>query len=109
MVSEVNSFRCQNHQLEQCNFILRKNCLATLEKKTISDAEMKVLLIDRRVINLDNLLRKDGERFNCGGVLDYDHRAERWRIRFVTYRVKQSSPNLPDRSRRVIVPQNKES
>lgn len=108
VLSGNSSFRCRNYDVEECNFILWKNCLAALEKKTISDAEMMVLLIDRRVINLDNLLRKDGERFSCGGMLEYNRRADRWGIRFVQRRVKQSSPNLPDRSRRLTVPRNEE-
>lgn len=109
VLSGISSFRCRNYDIKKCNFILWKNCLAALEKKTISDAEMMVLLIDRRVINLDNLLRKDGERFSCGGMLENNRRVGRWGIRFVPRRVKQSSPNLPDRSRRLTVPRNEES
>lgn len=83
--------------------------MAALEGKTITDAEMMVLLTDRKVINLDNLLRKDGERFSCGGMLEYNRMANRWGIRFVPRRVKRSSPNLPDRSRRRTVPRKEES
>lgn len=95
-----NLFRCKRYISEECDFFLRRTCLASLGKSSISNEEMAVLL-KGNVINLDDLLRKDGERFSCGGILDYNDRTGWWGICFVRRRAKRSSPGLPDRRRKV--------
>lgn len=101
--SNVYSFRdyfqCTRRAEQKCDFFIRRTRLAALGKKSISDPEM-TLLLKNQVISLKDLQKRNGERFSCGGILIYDEDWG-WTIGF-TKRIPASSPNLPDRKRKII-------
>lgn len=64
-----------------CDFRLRKRQLARMGKELLTAAEV-ALLLDDETIPLLGLLRRNGERFDAGGELEYTSDWG-WRIRFV--------------------------
>ena len=63
-----------------CSFRLFRDCLKSLGKTDISSEEIQYLL-GGKAISLENLKKKDGSLFNCGGVLAVAD--NRWGIKFV--------------------------
>lgn len=99
-------FQCSRRPERKCHFFIRRNRLAVFGKESISDLEMTTLLKEQ-AIPLKNLRRKNGERFSCGGILIYDEDWG-WTVGF-TKRALTSSPNLPDRKRKIIPPREEGS
>ncbi|RII30789.1 MAG: hypothetical protein CXR30_02975 [Geobacter sp.] len=90
----MNVYHCANNQDDSCDFRLYANCLARLGKQKITVEEMKVLLTKKPIL-LEGLVKNDGEVFNCDGALR-NHREWGWGVRlFPARRILRSSPNLP--------------
>lgn len=65
----------------QCSFFFRRDRLTCLGKAVITSDEMRMLL-ERKAIRLDGLIRKDGSPFDTYGVLANQQRFG-WGISFV--------------------------
>ncbi len=77
-----------NRGTKVCSFRLAKNRLRGLGKDLISASEMKSLL-DEESITLKNLRKKNGETFNCEGILEYNDQYG-WGIGFIRYKIRFS-------------------